>query len=64
MPKKGYETLTIEGSGTVTFTGDIKLTGNTVIAEGITLNKVDKKGNKVSGKVNKGKFTYTGAETF
>ena len=64
LPKKGYETLTIEGSGTITFTGDIRLTGNTVIAEGITLNKVDKKGNKVSGKVNKGKYTYTGAEKF
>ncbi|MBR3307310.1 MAG: leucine-rich repeat domain-containing protein [Lachnospiraceae bacterium] len=64
LPKKGYESLTIEGSGTITFTGDIRLTGNTVIAEDITFNKVDKKGVKQSGKVNKGKFTYNRAETF
>ena len=64
LPKKGYDNLTIDGTGTITFTGNIKLTGNTVIGNDITLIRVDKKGNKVPGKVIKKKYTYTGPEEF
>ncbi len=62
MPKKGYDHITIDGQGhTITFTGDIKLTGNTTITD-LTLNKVNKKGQKVPGKIIKGKFEYSGPE--
>ncbi len=64
LPKKGYQSLTINGNEhTLTFTGNIKLTGNTVIKDTV-LKKVDKKGRQQSGKVVKGKFTYEGPETF
>ena len=43
----------------MTFTGEIKLTGDTTIKDAV-FNKVDKKNNKVAGKVVKGKFEYTG----
>ncbi|MCR5356846.1 MAG: hypothetical protein K6E63_05515 [Lachnospiraceae bacterium] len=62
MPAKGYESLKINGnSHTVTFTGDITLTGNTEFT-GLTLKKVNKKGESVPGKIKKGKYTYTGPE--
>ncbi len=64
LPKKGYQSLTINGNGhTLTFTGNIKLTGNTVVKDTV-LKKVDKKGRQQSGRVVKGKFTYEGPETF
>ena len=64
MPAKGYEAITINGNGhKLTFTSDIKLTGNTVIANTV-LNKVNKKNQKVEGKVKKGKYSYTGPEKF
>jgi hypothetical protein len=64
LPSKGYSNLTLKGNGhSLTFTSDVKLTGNTVF-EDVSLNKVDKKGNKKAGKVVKGKFTYVGPETF
>ncbi len=60
LPGKGYDSLTIEGNGhKMTFTGDIKLTGNTTIKDAV-FNKVDKKNNKVAGKIVKGKFEYAG----
>ncbi|MCR4584967.1 MAG: leucine-rich repeat protein [Lachnospiraceae bacterium] len=64
LPKKGYNSLAINGGGHVmTFSGDISLTGNTTISNAV-LNKVDKKGNKQAGKVKKGRFSYNGPETF
>ena len=64
MPAGGYGSITINGnSHTMTFTGDIKLTGDTTIS-GVTLNKVNKKGVKVEGKVKKGKYNYSGPEKF
>lgn len=64
LPKKGYQSLTINGNGhTLSFTGNIKLTGNTVVKDTV-LKKLDKKGRQQSGKVVKGKFTYEGPETF
>ena len=64
MPAKGYEVITINGNThKMTFTSDIKLTGNTVITA-VTLNKVNKHGVKVEGRVKKGKFNYTGPEKF
>ncbi len=64
MPAGGYGSITINGNAhKMTFTSDIKLTGDTVIS-GVTLNKVNKKGVKVGGKVKKGKFNYSGPETF
>ena len=64
MPAKGYEAITINGnSHKITFTSDIKLTGNTVIAN-VILNKINKKGVKVEGKVKKGKYNYVGPEKF
>ena len=60
LPGKGYDSLIIEGNGhKMTFTGDIKLTGNTTIKE-VLFNKVDKNNNKVAGKIVKGKFEYAG----
>ncbi len=60
LPAKGYDSLTIEGNGhKMTFTGDIKLTGNTTIKD-VVFNKVDKENNKVAGKIVKGKFEYAG----
>ena len=65
LPKKGYESLTINGNGhSITFTGNIKLTGNTVISEDTILKKVDKKGNQQSGKVITGKYQYEGPTEF
>ena len=65
LPKKGYESITINGGGhSMKFTSDITLTGNTDFA-GVVLIKVNKKGEQVKGKIKKGKFTLTGAgETF
>lgn len=64
MPSGGYASITIIGnSHKMTFTGDIKLTGDTVIS-GVVLNKVNKKGVKVEGKVKKGKYNYSGPEKF
>ena len=63
LPKKGYEGLTIEGNGnSLTFTSDIKLTGNLTISDDTTLIKVNKKNEKVAGKIKEGKFTYTGPQ--
>ncbi|MBR5420064.1 MAG: hypothetical protein IK115_02830 [Lachnospiraceae bacterium] len=62
MPSKGYESIRIGGNGhTVTFTGNIKLTGDTLI-ENAVLRKVDKKGNPAAGKIIRGKYTYVGPE--
>lgn len=64
LPKKGYESITIEGKDhTLKFKGNIKLTGNTTI-NNAKLVKVNNKKEQVSGKVVKGKFQYTGPETF
>ena len=60
LPGKGYDSLKIEGNGhKMTFTGDIKLTGNTTIKD-VLFNKVYKNNNKVAGKIVKGKFEYAG----
>ncbi|MBR3306457.1 MAG: chitobiase/beta-hexosaminidase C-terminal domain-containing protein [Lachnospiraceae bacterium] len=64
LPKKGYDKLVISGAGKITFTGDISLTGNTVIDEGVELCKVNAKGAKMSGKVKAGKYSYTGPAVF
>ena len=68
MPKKGYSSIsvnTIDGKTfKLTFTGNIKLTGDTSISDSVTLTKVNKKGSKVSGKVIKKKYKYTGKESF
>ncbi|MBR5421575.1 MAG: hypothetical protein IK115_10535 [Lachnospiraceae bacterium] len=62
LPKKGYEQLTIEGNGfSMSFTGDIKLTGNTTITD-TTLIKLDKKGQPAKLKIKKGKYNYAGPE--
>jgi len=62
LPKKGYEQLTIEGNGfSMTFTGDIKLTGNTTITD-TTLIKLDKKGQPAKLKIKKDKYSYVGPE--
>ena len=64
MPKTGYDSLTIEGGGhSMSFTGDIKLTGNTKIRD-TTLIKLNKKNEQVSGKVKRGKYSYEGPDTF
>lgn len=64
MPSKKYDSIRIIGNGnTITFTGNIKLTGDTAI-ENTVLRKVDKKGNAVRGKVVRGKYDYTGPEEF
>ena len=48
LPKKGYQSLTINGNGhTLSFTGNIKLTGNTVVKDTV-LKKLDKKGRQQS----------------
>ena len=61
LPKKGYELLTINGNGhSLTFTSDIKLTGNLTVTDDTALIKVNKKNEKVSGKVKEGKFKYNG----
>ena len=65
LPKKGYESITINGNGhSITFTGDIKLTGNTVISMDTVLKKVGKKGERQAGKINnsKGTYSYEGPE--
>ena len=63
LPKKGYGTLTIKGNGhSISFTSDIKLTGNLTVTDDTTLNKVNKKNEKVAGKINEGKFTYSGPQ--
>ena len=46
------------------FTGNIKLTGNTTITEDTELIRVNGKGEKIPGKVIKGKYLYWGPETF
>ena len=64
MPQKGYQSLTITGNNrSITFTGNIKLTGNTTMSE-LTLYKVNNKGKRVSGKVIKGKYSYSGPDSF
>ena len=45
------------------FTSDITLTGDTAF-KNVALTKVNKKGEKVAGKVKKGKFDYSGPESF
>lgn len=63
MPKKGYKSITVNGEGyNITFTKDIKLTGDTTISKKLTLTKVNKKGTKVPGKIidGKGKYKYDG----
>ena len=63
LPKKGYEGLTIDGNGnSLTFTSDITLTGNLTISDDTTLIKVNRKNEKVAGKIKPGKFTYTGPQ--
>nr|MCR4641852.1 hypothetical protein [Lachnospiraceae bacterium] len=63
LPQKGYGTLTIKGNGhSMTFTSDIKLTGNLTVTDDTTLYKVNKKNEKVAGKINAGKFTYSGPQ--
>ena len=63
LPKKGYESLTINGDGhSITFTGDIKLTGKTTISMDTTLKKVNKKGERQAGKVKAGKYEYNGPQ--
>ncbi len=57
LPTKGYGKLILSGTGTMTFTGDIKLTGDTWV-EGITFRKTDKKGNEQKLKIVKGKYQY------
>lgn len=65
MPVKGYEQFTISGNGySLRFTGNIKLTGNTTITEDTELIRVNGKGEKIPGKVIKGKYLYWGPETF
>ena len=62
LPKKGYEKLTIDlGGYSITTTGDLKLTGDLDILDG-ALYKLDKKGNRVKGKITKGKYDYNGPE--
>ncbi|MCR5119620.1 MAG: DUF285 domain-containing protein [Lachnospiraceae bacterium] len=64
LPEKGYGSISINGDGhSMTFTGNIKLSGDTTIAD-TTLIKVNKKGEKVAGKVIKGKYNYSGPESF
>ncbi|MCR4642890.1 MAG: hypothetical protein K5697_12800 [Lachnospiraceae bacterium] len=64
LPSKGYKNITVHGNGhSMTFTGNIKLTGNTVFDD-IVLNKVDKNGNKKAGKVIRGKYSYDGPDPF
>ncbi|MBR3305983.1 MAG: BspA family leucine-rich repeat surface protein [Lachnospiraceae bacterium] len=64
LPSKGYGSLTIEGNGhSMIFTGDVKLTGNTVFDD-LVLKKVDKKGNPQKGSVKPGKYDYKGVKTF
>ena len=63
LPKKGYEGLTIEGNGhSLTFTSDITLTADLTISDDTTLIKVNKKNEKVAGKIKEGKYTYTGPQ--
>lgn len=45
------------------FTSDITLTGDTAF-KNVALTKVNRKGEKVTGKVKKGKFNYSGPESF
>ena len=64
MPKKGYSSLSLEGNGhTITFTGNITLTGDTTVKD-LTFRKLNNKGQQVNGKVIKGRYSYTGPETF
>ena len=67
LPKKGYDSISIVSEGglirTMTFTSDITLTGNTSFTA-VSLKKVNKKNEKVAGKVKKGKYKYSGPETF
>ncbi|MBR6257643.1 MAG: hypothetical protein IKR23_09720 [Lachnospiraceae bacterium] len=63
LPKKGYEKLTINGNGhTMTFTSDIKLTGDLTISTDTKLVKVNKKNEKAAGKIKNGKYTYEGPQ--
>ena len=63
LPKKGYKSMTINAKNhSLSFTGDITLTGDLTISDTAKLYKLNKKNEKVAGKIKPGKFTYTGPE--
>ncbi len=63
LPKKGYKSMTINAKNhSLSFTGDITLTGDLTISDIAKLYKLNKKNEKVAGKIKTGKFTYTGPE--
>ena len=63
LPKKGYKSMTINAKNhSLSFTGDITLTGDLTISDTAKLYKLNKKNEKVAGKIKTGKFTYTGPE--
>ena len=63
LPKKGYKSMTITAKKhSLSFTGDITLTGDLTISDTTKLYKLNKKNEKVAGKIKTGKFTYTGPQ--
>ena len=63
LPKKGYKAMTITAKKhSLSFTGDITLTGDLTISDSTKLYKLNKKNEKVAGKIKTGKFTYTGPQ--
>ncbi len=64
LPAKGYQGITIYGAGhKMIFTSDISLTGDTAF-NNVVLTKVNKKGEKVAGKIKKGRYNCNVPETF